>query len=232
LNEEYIQPENIMQERYIVCAAWKELSEKRVHAVSVLDDPKLYKKDPHNDLFVLKTLHKVLSEADVIVAHNGDSYDLRFTEARMLIQGLDPLPPITKIDTLKVAKNRFLFNANKLDYLGHVLGVGRKKKTSGGLWLRIMNGDAAAIKEIVAYNKQDVLLLERVFLKLRPYMDRYLSRGLFGKTGCPRCGSKHVQSRGIHKAITRVYQRFQCQACGGWFRAMKNNENPQEYRLI
>lgn len=218
---EWIQPDNILQERYVVCAAWKELGEDKVHAVSVLDDPKLYKKNPHNDLHVLKTLHKVLSEADVIVHHNGDQFDIKYTEARMLIHGLSPLPPITKIDTKKVAKDRFLFNANNLNYLGKILGVGQKTHTELSLWLRVLAGDRKAVKEMVEYNKQDVLLLEEVFKKLQPYVANHINRQLYGGSGCPRCGSNHVQSRGVHRAISQVYRRFQCQACGGWFRELK-----------
>ncbi len=216
-------PENILQERYIPCACWKVLGEARVHSVSVLDDPARYKKDPSDDYHVVKTLHDVLSGADVIVAHNGDQFDKPFTEGRMLYHGLKPLPPIANIDTLKVARKRFELNSNKLDYLGTFLKCGRKKPTTNGLWLRILKGDKSAIKEMVTYNKQDVALLERVFLKLRPYMENYINRHLFGKAGCPRCGSLHTQSRGIHRAITMVYQRYQCMTCGGWFRDRKRD---------
>lgn len=220
-NNDYINAENIWQERYVVCAAWKELGSSKVNAVSVIDDPKRYAKDPHDDYHVLATLHKVLSEADVIIAHNGDSFDIKFTEARMLIQGFPPLPPITKIDTLKAAKDRFLFNANNLNYLGQILKVGKKVPTTPGLWLKVLNGDKNAIKEMVKYNKQDVILLEKVFLKLQPYIANHVNRQLYGEAGCPRCGSLKVQSRGVHRAITQTYQRFQCQSCGGWFRARK-----------
>ncbi len=218
-HNDYISHENILQERFLISAAWKWLGEPRVHSVSILDNPKLYKKDPHNDRHVIETLHKVLSSADVIVAHNGDQFDIKLTEGRMLFHGMPPLPPIPSIDTLKVAKSRLMLQSNKLDYLARYLGFGKKVKTDNDLWLRILNGDKSAIKEMVEYNKHDVVLLEKVFLKLRPYCANHLNRALFGKTeGCPRCGSRHVQSRGTHKAISRVYQRYQCQDCFGWFR--------------
>lgn len=220
-NNDYINPDNIIQERYVVSASWKELGVPGVHAVSTLDDPKRFAKNPHDDLHVIKTLHKVLAEADVIVGHNSDKYDLPFVEGRILIHGLDPLPPITKIDTLKAARDRFLLNANNLNYLGKVLGVGRKIHTDNELWLRVLRGEKAAIREMVTYNKQDVLLLERVFLKLQPYIANHVNRHLYGGTGCPRCGSHKVQSRGVHRAITQVYQRFQCQNCSGWFRELR-----------
>jgi hypothetical protein len=230
--EDYISPDNIVQERYIVCAAWKVLGEKKVFAVATTDDAKRYAKNPHDDYHVVKALHDVLMTADVIVAHNGDKYDIKFTEGRMLFHGLSPLPPITKIDTLKAAKDRFLFNSNKLDYLGAFLKVGRKKPTTSGLWLRVLQGDKAAVKEMVIYNKQDVELLERVFLKLQPYMANHVNRELYGGTGCPRCGSNHVQSRGTHKALTRTYQKFQCVDCRGWFRAMKANNTSTKTRVL
>jgi hypothetical protein len=218
---DYIQPSNIVQERYIVTASWKELGSDKVHSVSILDDPKRFKKDHHDDLYVCKTLHDVLSGADVIIAHNGDMYDIKFTEGRFLIHDLEPLPPITKIDTLKAARDRFLLNANNLDYLAQLLRVGKKVKTDAELWLRVLRGQQAAIKEMLAYNKKDVLLLEKVFLKLQPYIANHVNRQLFGGDGCPRCGSTKIQSRGVHRAVTQIYNRFQCQSCFGWFRTTK-----------
>lgn len=219
---DYIDPSSIVQERYVICAAWKWQGESKVHTVSVLDEPNaLYGKDPHNDKYVIERLHAVLSEADVIVAHNGDEFDTKYIETRILFHGLDPLPTITSIDTYKTAKKRFKFNSNKLDYLGKFLGVGQKKPTKSGLWMKVLNGDESAIREMVQYNKQDVTLLERVFDKLQPYVANHVNRQLFGGTGCPRCGSSHVQSRGFHRAVTRTYRRFQCQKCAGWFRSQK-----------
>lgn len=235
LFEDYTNHENLLQERYIVSASWKELGKEKVHSVSTLDDPKRYKRNPHDDRFVCETLHRVLSEADVIVAHNGDSYDIKFTEGRMLANGLSPLPPIPSIDTLKVAKSRLLLNSNKLDYLARLLGFGKKVKTENQWWLDILNGGtkaAQAIKKMVKYNKHDVVLLEKVFLKLRPYCANHINRALFGGSGCPRCGSKHVQSRGTHKAISRTYARFQCQGCGGWFRTTKPAMSQPTTRIL
>jgi len=220
--EDYINHENLIQERYIICASWKWAGDKKVESVSILDDPKLFAKDPFSDYHVCKVLYEVLSQADVIVAHNGDGFDLKYLRTRLIINGFPPLPPVATLDTLKTARSLFMFNSNRLDYLGKILGVGRKIKTSPGLWLKMLQGDFSGMPEMVKYNKQDVLLLEDVFNKLAPHMPNHINRELFGqKVGCPRCGSKHVQSRGLHRAITKVYQRFQCQSCHGWFKSIK-----------
>lgn len=226
LNNDFIQPENILSERHLISVSWKWLDEKTVHAVSLLDDPKRFAKDPHDDKHVVEVFHKVLMDADCIVGHNADSFDFRYLKTRMLVHGLPALPPINSIDTYKVAKSALLFNSNKLDYIGGLLKVGRKKHTSTGLWLKVLQGDKGAIRQMVAYNKQDVILLERVFLKLRPYVANHLNRQLFGQTeGCPRCGSKHVQSRGTHRAISRAYRRFVCVDCGSWYREALNDRS-------
>lgn len=174
-------PASILSERYIICAGWKWEGESKVHTVSVLDDPKRFEANPHDDYYVVSKLQDVLGEAGVLVHHNGDSFDQRYVATRALIHGMPPTPPVTTIDTCKVAKCKFLFNSNKLDYIAKVLGVGRKKVTSPGLWMRVLQGDPKAVKEMVgAYNKQDVLLLEKVFKKLQPYIPNHVNRELFG----------------------------------------------------
>lgn len=233
LHNDWIDPSNIVQERYVICASWLWEGESKVHSVSVLDNPKLYAKDPHSDKYVLETLAKVLSEADVLVHHNGNSFDLPYVETRMLVHGMKPLPPIQTIDTYRVAKSKFMLNSNKLNYIGQLLKVGQKKQTTQGLWLKILNGDKKAIKEMIAYNKQDVLLLQRVFKKLQPYMSSHINRELFGLAGCPRCGSSSIQSRGTHRAISQIYQRYCCNKCGGWFREAKSTIKAKvKYRVL
>ena len=232
LHNDYIDPSSILSERYIISGSWKWEGKKEIHAVSVLDDAKRYRKNPHDDYHVVKTLHKLLSDADVIVGHNSDSFDKRWIETRALIHGFPALPPIASIDTFKVAKARLYLNSNKLDYIGRLLGVGRKIKTTNGLWLRVLHGDKQAVKEMVRYNKQDVALLEQVYLKLRPYVANHISRELFGGVGCPRCGSTKIQSRGGHRAISRVYRRWQCQKCSGWFKSNMAEPGTTQYRVL
>lgn len=231
-HNDYIDPDNIVQERYVISVCYKWLGENTIYAISLLDDPNRFAKDPHDDTFVVKEFHKILSTADCVITHNGDQFDHKYLRTRMLARNLPPLPPLTSIDTYKIAKSHFLFNANRLDYLGKFLGFGGKKQTAKGLWLRVLNGDKSAIREMVTYNKHDVVLLEKVFMKLRPYAANHINRQLFGLEGCPRCGSKHVQSRGVHKAISRTYRRYCCMDCGGWFRDMRPATTATKHRVL
>lgn len=225
LRDEFTPHTNIIQERYMICGAWKLAGEKRVQTVSVLDDPKRYSKTPHDDFHVVKTLHGVIEEADVIVAHNGDKFDTKWLNGRVLFHGLPPLPPKPSVDTYKVAKRHFSLNSNRLDYLGQYLGVGRKRSTPAGLWMDVLRGDAKAVEKMVRYNRGDVTLLESIFEKLRPYISENINRQLWqNHDGCPRCGSANVHSRGWHASVTQVYRRFQCVDCGGWFRKRQSEK--------
>ena len=231
-HNDWIDPSSLVTERYIICASWKWAGEDKVHSISVTDFKKAFEKDPHNDKHVVAKLHEVLSEADVIVHHNGDSFDKRYLDTRILFHNLPALPPITSIDTYKVAKSKLLFNSNKLDYVAKYLGVGGKKSTTPGLWMKILNGEKKAHQEMVDYNKHDVVILEKVYKKLMPYIQNHVTREIYGQIGCPRCGSKKVQSRGFHRAVTKTYRRYCCNTCGGWFRDLKGEKQSTKTRVL
>jgi hypothetical protein len=204
--------ENIVKESGLICAAWKWLGEKEVRAAWI--DPER----PDDDRALIGELYDVLSAADVLVAHNGDEFDLVKFRARAIFHGLPPIPPIPTIDTLKIARKEFKFNSNRLDYLGNFLGIGRKIPTSFKLWLKVMAGDPDALETMVRYNKQDVRLLERVYLTLRPYIKNHPNENLFGEVECcPTCGSKHFTRRGFKAQRTTRRQQYQCSKCGAWF---------------
>ena len=212
----YLSHDNILEERSIVCASWKWLGGGQVHSASVLTHRSKDKEIP--DLGVLRKLHGVMSEADCLVAHNGDRFDVPWIMARMVLTDLPPLRPVPTIDTKKIAKSRFLFNSNRLDYLGKYLKVGRKIETDFGLWLEAMKGSRKAIEKMVVYNREDVRLLERVYLKLRPYVPARLNMSHWSNDNraCPSCGEAALESRGIGMNRVSTYRRMQCRACRAW----------------
>lgn len=184
-----------------------------------LPDFKLYRKDPTNDLELVRKLWELFNEADVIVGHNGDRFDIRKANSRFLFHGFLPPEPFKTIDTLKVARKYFALNSNRLDDLGNLLSVGRKVETGGfKLWLGCMNGDSSSWKTMVKYNKHDVDLLYRVYQKLQGWITNHPNVNLYGEQSdsCPVCGGKHIQKRGFGYTKLGKYQRYQCLECGAW----------------
>ena len=209
----------LQQERYMISMSWKELGSTRINALSLLNDMPRFKTNPHDDYHLVKACREVLSEADALVAHYGDSFDLKFFNARLLINGLAPLPPVIHIDTYKIAKRHFLLNSNRLDYIGQVLGLGGKIHTTEDLWHDCFDGKVKAVREMVRYNKQDVALLEKVYQRLAPFTSSSLNMNhFFGdfEPVCPTCGDDHLHARGKRYTKVSEQQRFQCQACKSW----------------
>lgn len=208
--------DNIVQERSIICGAWKWQGDKKLYSVAI--DPK----KPHDDYKVVRELHKIVSSADAVVGHNSDKFDMRWLRARIAYYGLPPLPPVIQIDTKKIAKAAFYFNSNKLDYLSQYLGVGRKIKTEFGLWKECLRGNKKALGKMIVYNKNDIILLEEVYNILAPHIPAKLNRVLFtDRDVCQHCGSKHIHYRGYHHTKSNRFKKYQCQDCGNWSRGTK-----------
>lgn len=180
--------------------------------------------DP-TDKSLVKALWKLLDEADVVIAHNGDQFDNKKTSARFVAHGITPPSPYQSIDTKKVAKSYFNFNSNSLDDLGRTLGLGRKVKHSGfDMWLGCMAGKKSSWKEMAHYNKQDVVLLEKVYIKMRCWINNHPTASAASPDkppGCPKCGGSRLKSHGFRHLKTQSYQRYVCKDCGGWCRARK-----------
>lgn len=169
-----------------------------------------------SDKRICRELWKLINKADIVIAHNGDKFDIKKMNARFLLHGFNPPSPYQSIDTLKIARKYFKFDSNKLDDLARQLKLGRKVKHRGfELWLRCIKGDPVAWKTMLRYNKQDVILLEKVYLKMRGWIEHH-PHMTFNNPDCPNCGTPRMQKRGFFATKKRRYQRFNCQNCGAW----------------
>jgi len=213
--------QNVIENKYdwyILCFAAKWHGDKDIIFRSIADVP-AFKKNKRDDRYVVRELWKLMHDADVIVAHNGQAFDVRKIKTRFLIHGMKPTSPFKVVDTKRVAKAIFKFDSNKLDELGRQLGVGRKHVHTGfDLWLRCMNGEKKAWKEMETYNIRDVILLEEIYDKLLGWMTNHPNHNLYDGTrgNCPNCGSVRLQSRGKGRVIGHEYRKFQCLDCGAW----------------
>lgn len=198
------------------CARWHGTGET---VSRILPDYPGYDPARRDDRLMCEELHRLFTEADVLVAHNGDSFDVKKTNARLIVNGLAPPAPSKTVDTKKVARRYFRFNSNKLDDLGQVLGVGRKVAHTGfKLWLDCLKGDREAWELMRRYNEQDVLLLEAVYERLRPWMASHPNMAVLSQVenGCPVCGAPDLLAKGWSATRTGRRQRFQCAPCGAW----------------
>jgi hypothetical protein len=215
---------NILKEWYVICAAWKWDGQKRIYCAS---------SDGDDDSALIKRLAGVIEEADEIVYHNGKKFDFKKIQTRALFHRLPPIPKPRECDTLIQCKKHFGFTSNRLDYIANYLGVGHKMSTSPGLWLKVLDGNQAALKEMMKYNKVDVQILEDVHKAVQPYIDTgyNLNQHLSDQSQpvCPACGSSDLEQRGWSYTAATKKKRVKCRACHKWS-AYKTGEGSTEVR--
>lgn len=158
-----IQPNQIIKERAIICVSYKWKGEEEVFNLT-------WDKN-QNDKFLIEQFIEVLNEADLIVAHNGDNFDLKWLKTRALFYRLPMLPNYKQFDTLKVAKAKLYLNSNRLDYISKFLGFEGKIQTTPDLWNKVVIlNDRKALEPMLEYCDEDVRQLEKVYNELQ-YLD-------------------------------------------------------------
>ena len=188
-----IKPEQIEKDWIILMFSAKWLYDTDVINISMTQ--KEIKK--WDDSRVVKELWRLIDEADIIIAHNID-FDEKKSNTRFLYHDMSPTSHYKKICTLKTARSYFSVTRNTLDYLGEYLGLGRKIKNEPGLWDMVEEYDHPrwdeAMGMMIDYCNQDVNLLEKVYLKLRPFAKNNPNLSLYGASEdnhtCPYCASE------------------------------------------
>lgn len=207
----------IMDAGYVLCWAAKWFGEDIVMFDSI------YHSKPKK---MLTKIHKLLDEADAVVHYNGSKFDIPTLNKEFILHKLAPPAPYKQIDLLKTARSQFKFPSNKLDYIAQALNLGKKIKHRGHeLWIACMNKNQDAWIEMEEYNIQDVVLLERVYNTLLPWIKHHPNLGLYQELSglvCPHCASTMYQKRGFHYTASYKYQRYQCKNCKSWFRDSPN----------
>lgn len=223
IGKQFVAYDDIVQDWNILsyCAKW--------HGVNtVLYDDLREQSNPIKDKRLCTGLAKVLTEADVAVAHNGKKFDIRKIRARMSMNKLPPIPDTRIVDTLIESRKCFAHTSHKLAYLSTHFGDDGLRKLDHGkfagkaLWRECQRGNLAAWEEMKKYNVVDVLAMESMYSELRGWFQGAQNLGVFQAShdghSCPNCGSDNVQQRGLRHTQVSVYNRYKCNECGAWSR--------------
>jgi len=201
---------NIIKERAIICICYKWEDDKEVHS--------LHWDSKQSDKSMLEKFVEVVKNAQELVAHNGDKFDLAWVRTRCLFHRIPMFPKYKTIDTLKVGRSKFKFNSNKLDYIAQYLGMGKKIKTEFGMWKDILlKKDKVAMGKMIKYCKMDVILLEKVYNNLSVHLEPKTHYGVLYGTDrgtCPECGSDYLHICKYNTTATGLKKiQYQCKTC-------------------
>lgn len=181
-----------------------------------------------DDSRIVSKLADLMREAPYVVAHNGNRFDQKRVNARLLVKRLQPLGNVQSIDTLSIARTSFDLPYNNLNYLATKLGFGEKHHTSFELWRRCYYGEVAALKEMEAYNRQDVILLEHLFHAISPYaktLPRLVDAAEWREELCPYCGSEDRERSGFYRTKVNTFPKYACQVCRREYRGWQSIGN-------
>lgn len=204
-----------LEDWYILGIGYKWNHLKQVYWKGLPDFP-LYKKEPHNDRELLRFTSDLIAQADVVITQNGVSFDMKKIRTRMLIHKMPPFPEPKQVDTKRVMKKNFGFASNKLDEVCRQLFGDRKLKHEGiEMWTACMKGDMKAWKKMGDYCKKDIVLTERLYEALLPYIDNHPNWNLYGDRPdcCPNCGHAGIRKSGFRYNVSTVQQKYVCGRC-------------------
>lgn len=234
-NKQFIGDDAILKEGgKILTMAWKWLGTDEILSIGNIDEIK-----EDSDLTNCCILWELFSEADAVIAHNANRFDVKVLNTRCLANGLPPLPTVKVIDTLVMSKKNFRFPTNRLNTLAQYLGVGAKMDTGGiELWKNVQGGSQEALDKMLDYNMQDVDILEKVYLKLRSFGHAGSSYNANhynpDQATCSVCGSTNLYNTGrtITTAVS-VFEEIRCEDCGATHRTRKPvNSKEQRSNII
>ena len=180
---QYLNTDDLFRPRYIICWAASYVGSPVIWSECVTQ--KEAKK--WDDSRILPRLQELMASADLIAGHNVDKFDLKHANARFLLSSLEPVTDKKTLDTLKIARAKFAFESNKLDYVSQILGFRGKDDIRNSDWLKIVtSGDERTLKKVNRYCKGDVKNGKNVLEKLMTYSGRKDYYGTVTLEGAPK----------------------------------------------
>ena len=206
--------DNIIEHAKVICVSYKWQGDDKVHT---LDWGK-----EKCDAKLVKDFVKVMEKADEIIGHNGDRFDIPWIRTRALHHGIDNLPRWRTLDTLKKSRANLKLPTNKLNDIGRYFGLGEKVSNPPGLWQNVCFGDASMLPDMITYCEQDVVLLEKVWNKIKGVTPINTHAGVVKggkKWSCPNCGSEKIIRNGTDVTASGTEkQKMRCQSCKRCYR--------------
>ncbi len=181
-------------------------------------------RDMRDDRAILKSIWKLLDEADLVITQNGKSFDGPLITWRFMVHKMAVPSTYRHIDTYRMTKNVARATSHKLEYLTDKLNVRYKKlshKNFPGmeLWNQCELRNPKAWKEMEKYNTHDVLSTEELYENVKAWAPEATLKPFLiprDPTKCGACKDGVTTKRGVHVKKTGVYQRYKCGSCGSW----------------
>ena len=228
----------IERDWYITSYAYKWLGNDEVHGRTLFECSKYgpYEAGKEDDRELVEDLWSLFDEADIVVAHNGDKFDIKKIKTRLVEHMFLPPAPFRTVDTLKICKREFGFTSNRLDHIAEtLLGEGKMENSGISLWIGCIKGDPESWHTMLEYNKKDVDILERVYLRIRAWDRSHPNVAVMlgiEESACTVCASTSLTPLAQSTATNvSVFQTYRCDDCGHVMRGRSNTRSKEEMKV-
>lgn len=188
----YLNADDLYKPRYIICWSASYLGSNTVWNDCVTSA----EAQGWTDARILPRLRELMDAADILAGHNIDAFDIKHINARLLLNGLEPVTGKKTLDTLKIARQKFAFESNRLGNISEALGFRPKDDIRNADWLKIVTtGDEKTLKKVLKYNKGDVSSGKNVLQVLMKYSGKktnYGAQSLDGVSAWINKGRKEI----------------------------------------
>lgn len=210
-----INPQQIWEDKRIICIAYQWSDENKTHILK-------WNTKTNDDRKMLKDFNKIAKQADLLLGHNGQNFDVKEIRTAIALRGLaESWCETPCLDTLKDCRRSFRFPSNRLDAIARSLGLGHKDSMCFQDWIDVTLGDEKALKKMLKYCKKDVKLLIEVHKRLDYYVPPTMKdvglRRLKDREGFPKscleCEGTEFIKYGRYKYLGQEYQKYLCKSC-------------------
>lgn len=220
LQKRYVHHESVIREprTTIVCAKWYDQP----------DVIRLTEWDKGGRGKFLKRVHRLMSEADIIVGHYLDNADVPWLRGDFHLPrighphqpDLPPLPPFKTVDTLKVMR-QFKSGApfKSLDALCKIIGLPAKTDAYDRERMEraVTEGSTEDRQRLVDYCAGDVIATQWLYDWARPHIKNHPALFVDGQSKldtCRACGNKTKPIAKRYAADVFTYTMQRCTTCG------------------
>jgi len=190
---------------------------KRTDVPTIYDYPA--KKGEEPDAGLMRHLHDLITnKADILVSWYGKEYDRKFLNARMLMAGLAPMPPLSgeHVDLYFTYRANLKLHSGRLQGVSEALGCPiSKTPVRADVWRNAQRGDRKAVRYVVDHCDRDVNILHWLYGRLRPFVRQHPPVSA-DPGACRVCGGVAWRSNGMRYRMGAIQRRLQCGGCGAW----------------
>lgn len=203
-----ITPDQITEYAKIISIHWKWEGKKQVHNLD-------WGLNKQCDKKMLKKFVKELERADEVITHNGKQFDTPWIRTRCVYHNIEMRHTYNEIDTYKLCKKYLRLPSASLKTVCDYYDLPNKKDPGGlSTWIDVVyNKKKEALDHMLYYGDGDVVSLEALFNKLRPYVKPNMQYSVLKggeKYHCPECGKMGYRNKTYTTAAGTKQHYMRC----------------------